>query len=286
MMLRLSRNRKSSQKNSTMNSDKPIGVFDSGIGGLTVVHALLKQLPHENIVYFGDAARVPYGPKSPQVVREYAKDDTEFLLSKNVKMIVIACNTVSAVALDVVQKLANIPVVGVIIPGAKAAASASKKKRIGVIGTVGTVSSNAYTNAIRQMDETIQVFNQACPLFVPLVEEGWIEHKATEMIAKEYLFPLSVEKIDTLVLGCTHYPLLKNVIFNALKGTATLIDSGEATATEVTMLLDKLHLKNSSREKPNVQFFVSDLPAKFTQIGERFLGSKMGVVKKVSVGRQ
>ncbi len=269
-----------------MNSDKPIGVFDSGIGGLTVVHALLKQLPHENIVYFGDTARVPYGPKSPQVVREYAKDDTEFLLSKNVKMIVIACNTVSAVALDVVQKLANIPVVGVIIPGAKAATSASKKKRIGVIGTIGTISSNAYANAIRQLDETIHVFSQACPLFVPLVEEGWIDHKATEMIAKEYLFPLSVEKIDTLVLGCTHYPLLKNVISNALKGTATLIDSGEATAAEVTMVLDELHLKNSSREKPNLQFFVSDLPAKFTQIGERFLGSKMGVVKKVGVGRQ
>jgi glutamate racemase len=269
-----------------MNSDKPIGVFDSGIGGLTVVHALLKQLPHENIVYFGDTARVPYGPKSPQVVREYAKDDTEFLLSKNVKMIVIACNTVSAVALDVVQKLANIPVVGVIIPGAKAATSASKKKRIGVIGTVGTISSNAYANAIRQLDETIHVFSQACPLFVPLVEEGWIDHKATEMIAKEYLFPLSVEKIDTLVLGCTHYPLLTNVISNALKGTATLIDSGEATAAEVTMVLDELHLKNSSREKPNLQFFVSDLPAKFTQIGERFLGSKMGVVKKVGVGRQ
>ena len=269
-----------------MNSDKPIGVFDSGIGGLTVVHALLKQLPHENIVYFGDTARVPYGPKSPQVVREYAKDDTEFLLSKNVKMIVIACNTVSAVALDVVQKLANIPVVGVIIPGAKAATSASKKKRIGVIGTIGTISSNAYANAIRQLDETIHVFSQACPLFVPLVEEGWIDHKATEMIAKEYLFPLSVEKIDTLVLGCTHYPLLTNVISNALKGTATLIDSGEATAAEVTMVLDELHLKNSSREKPNLQFFVSDLPAKFTQIGERFLGSKMGVVKKVGVGRQ
>jgi len=264
-----------------MNSDKPIGVFDSGIGGLTVVHALLKQLPHENIVYFGDTARVPYGPKSPQVVREYAKDDTEFLLSKNVKMIVIACNTVSAVALDVVQKLANIPVVGVIIPGAKAAASSSKKKRIGVIGTVGTISSNAYANAIRQLDETIHVFSQACPLFVPLVEEGWIDHKATEMIAKEYLFPLSVEKIDTLVLGCTHYPLLKNVISGALKGTVTLIDSGEAAATEVMAVLDKLHLKNSSREKPNLQFFVSDLPAKFTQIGERFLGSKMGVVKKV-----
>jgi glutamate racemase len=269
-----------------MNSDKPIGVFDSGIGGLTVVHALLKQLPHENIVYFGDTARVPYGPKSAQVIREYAKDDTEFLLSNNVKMIVIACNTVSAVALDVVQKLANIPVVGVIVPGAKAATSSSKKKRIGVIGTVGTISSNAYANAIRQLDETVHVFSRACPLFVPLVEEGWVDHKVTEMIANEYLFPLSVEKIDTLVLGCTHYPLLKSVISDALKGTATLIDSGEATSLEVERVLEEHRLKNSSKEKPNLQFFVSDIPAKFTEIGERFLGAKMGVVKKVGVGRQ
>ena len=266
-----------------MNSKKPIGVFDSGIGGLTVVHALLKRLPYENIVYFGDTARVPYGPKSPQVIRDYAKDDTEFLLSKNVKMIVIACNTVSAVALDVVQKLANIPVVGVIVPGANAAVAASRSKRIGIIGTVGTVSSNAYPNAIRQSDATAQVFSKACPLFVPLVEEGWIEHKATAMIAKEYLFPLSVEKIDTLVLGCTHYPLLRNVISDALKATATLIDSGEAAAVEVERVLEERDMKNPSKEKPNLQFFVSDIPAKFSEIGERFLGGKMGVVKKVGV---
>lgn len=267
-----------------MNSDRSIGVFDSGIGGLTVVHALTKQLPHENIVYFGDTARVPYGPKSPQVIREYAKDNTEFLLSKEVKMIVVACNTVSAVALDVVQKLANIPVVGVIMPGAKAAVATSKKKRIGIIGTAGTIASNAYANAIRQLDESVHVFSRACPLFVPFVEEGWIDHKATEIIAREYLFPLSVEKIDTLVLGCTHYPLLKNVISAALKGTATLIDSGEATALEVEKVLDEHRMKNSSGENPNRQFFVSDIPAKFAEIGERFLGAKMGVVKKVGVG--
>jgi len=269
-----------------MNASKPIGVFDSGIGGLTVVRALLHRLPQENIVYFGDTARVPYGPKSPQVVREYAEEDTDFLLSKNVKMIVVACNTVSAVALDVVQKRAKIPVVGVIIPGAKSAAAASKKKRIGVIGTIGTISSNAYANAIRQIDETIAVFSRPCPLFVPLVEEGWGGHKATEMIAKEYLFPFTQEKIDTLVLGCTHYPLLKNVISDALKGTAVLIDSGEAAALEVEKVLDEHRLRNASKEKPNLQFFVSDIPAKFTEIGERFLGAKMGIVKKVGIGRE
>ena len=268
-----------------MSAHRPIGVFDSGIGGLTVVHALLRRLPHENIVYFGDTARVPYGPKSPQVVREYAKDDTEFLLSKNVKMIVVACNTVSAVALDVVQKYANIPVVGVIIPGARAAMAATKKKRIGVIGTVGTISSNAYANAIKLLDEQANVFSRACPLFVPLVEEGWIDHKATEIIAKEYLFPFTTDKIDTLVLGCTHYPLLKDVISRALNGTSVLIDSGDATALEVDEVLKSHRLKNPSTEKPNLQFFVSDIPAKFTQIGERFLGATMGVVKKVGVGK-
>ncbi|MDE3056955.1 MAG: glutamate racemase [Bacteroidota bacterium] len=265
-------------------SSRAVGVFDSGIGGLTVVRALLQRLPHENIVYFGDTARVPYGPKSPQVVREYALDDTEFLLSKNVKMIVVACNTVSAVALDVVQKRAKIPVAGVIVPGANAATAASKKKRIGVIGTLGTISSNAYANAIKQIDSIVQVFGQPCPLFVPLVEEGWLDHKATEMIAKEYLFPLSLEKIDTLVLGCTHYPLLKPVISKTLNNSVTLIDSGEATAVEVERVLEENSLRNTSKEKPNLQFFVSDIPAKFSEIGERFLGGKLGVVRKVSVG--
>ena len=269
-----------------MSASKPIGIFDSGIGGLTVVRALLQQLPHENIVYFGDTARVPYGPKSPQVVREYAREDTDFLLSKNVKMIVVACNTVSAVALDVVQKQSNIPVIGVIGPGAKAALASSKKKRIGVIGTLGTISSNAYANAIRQLDETAAVFSRACPLFVPLVEEGWTEHKATQIIAKEYLFPFTAENIDTLVLGCTHYPLLKKVIAQALNGAAKLIDSGEATAVEVEEVLERHHLRNSSKEKPNLKFFVSDIPSKFTEIGERFLGATMGVVKKVGVGMQ
>lgn len=262
-----------------MNS-RPIGVFDSGIGGLTVVHALTQRLPHENIVYFGDTARVPYGPKSPQVIREYAAQDTEFLLSKNVKMIVIACNTVSGVALDVVQKHANVPVVGVIHPGAAAAVAASRKKRVGVIGTVATINSNAYSIALRQLDPEVKVFAQACPLFVPLAEEGWTNHRATELIAKEYLFPLKLEKIDTLVLGCTHYPLLREVIIKVLDGSVTLIDSGEATAREVEHILDERNLRNPSSLKPHLQFYVSDVPAKFTEVGERFLGQKLGKVQR------
>jgi glutamate racemase len=262
-----------------MNS-RPIGVFDSGIGGLTVVHALTQRLPHENIVYFGDTARVPYGPKSPRVIREYAAEDTDFLLSKNVKMIVIACNTVSGVALDVVMKRANVPVVGVIHPGAAAAVAATKMKRVGVIGTIATIGSHAYTNAIRQLDPDVKVFSQACPLFVPLAEEGWTHHKATEMIAKEYLFPLKLEKIDALILGCTHYPLLKDVIKKVVDGNVRLIDSGEAAAAEVERLLDDSKLRNSSSLKPHLQFFVSDVPAKFTEVGERFLGQKLGRVMR------
>ena len=265
-----------------MSNTRPIGVFDSGIGGLTVVRALMKHLPNENLVYFGDTARVQYGPKSAQVVREYAVQDTDELLKHDVKFIIIACNTVSAVALDVVQKRAKVPVLGVIIPGAEAAVRATKKNRLGVIGTVGTVFSNAYTNAIRQINPDIQVFSKACPLFVPLAEEGWTSHPATELVAKEYLFPLTLEKIDTLILGCTHYPLLKDVIDSVLHKSVILIDSGEATALKAVQLLEERKLRNESTLKPNVQFFVSDIPHKFTEVGERFLGQRLGKIQRVT----
>jgi glutamate racemase len=263
---------------------KPIGVFDSGIGGLTVVHALTHSFPHENIVYFGDTARVPYGSKSAQVVREYAAQDIDFLLGSDVKMVVVACNTVSAVALDVVQKRARMPVIGVILPGAAAAVAATRNKRVGIIGTRGTVNSKAYTNAIRQIDPEVQVFSQACPLFVPLAEEGWTGHQVTSLIAKEYLFPLVLEKIDTLILGCTHYPVLRAAIEAAVGPGITLIDSGAATAVNVGRLLDETDMRNASTQKPHLQFFVSDIPAKFTEVGERFLGQKMGMVRRASVG--
>jgi len=262
-----------------MNS-RPIGVFDSGIGGLTVVHALHDRLPYENIVYFGDTARVPYGPKSPQVVREYAAQDVDFLVSRDVKLIVVACNTVSSVALDVVQKHAKVPVVGVLHPGAEAAVKATKKRRVGVIGTRATINSNAYTHAIRQIDGEIQVFSQECPLFVPLAEEGWVDHKVTELVAKEYLFPLKLEKIDTLILGCTHYPMLRDAIRKVMENTVTLIDSGEATTLKVEDLLDEHKLRNPSNDRANMQFYVSDIPAKFAEVGERFLGQKMGRVQR------
>ncbi|MCC6397319.1 MAG: glutamate racemase [Bacteroidetes bacterium] len=263
--------------------DQPIGVFDSGIGGLTVVRALTKRLPHENIVYFGDTARVPYGPKSPQVVREYAAQDVAFLMGHRVKMVVVACNTVSAVALDVVQKIAGVPVVGVIQPGAVAAVKETTRKRVGIIGTLTTVSSQAYAHAIRGIARDVQVFSRACPLFVPLAEEGWIDHQVTRMVAKEYLFPLTLEKIDTLILGCTHYPVLRDAIEAAIGPGVRLVDSGEATALEVERMLQTHALCNSSADRPNLQFFVSDIPAKFAEVGERFLGQTMGRVKRIPI---
>jgi len=266
-----------------MSDVRPVGVFDSGIGGLTVVRALTAKLPNENIVYFGDTARVPYGPKSPQVVREYALEDTDILLRHDVKLIVVACNTVSAVALDVVQKRARIPVVGVIEPGAQAAIGASKTKRVGIIGTVGTIRSNAYETALERLDGNVESFSQPCPLFVPLAEEGWTDHRATELIAREYLFPLTQQKIDTLILGCTHYPILKMVISQVTNHAFHLIDSGEATADVVAELLETQGLRNLSTMKPHLQFFVSDVPHKFAEIGERFLGRTLGRVERVAL---
>lgn len=262
-------------------NSRAIGVFDSGIGGLTVVRSLLETLPNENIVYFGDTARVPYGSKSPQVVREYALDDTEVLTGYDVKMVVVACNTVSAVALDVVQKKAGVPVMGVILPGAEAAAKATKNKRIGIIGTQGTIASNAYNNAIRSIDPSVEVYGQACPLFVPLAEEGWTDHKAAELIAREYLFPLTQHRVDTVVLACTHYPILRPVIQKVLPHTVTLIDSGAATGHAVRQLLTERGMLNPSALTPHLQFLVSDIPFKFTEVGERFLGRKLGRVQRV-----
>jgi glutamate racemase len=263
-------------------NELPIGVFDSGIGGLTVVKAITELLPHENIVYFGDTARVPYGPKSPQVVREYASQATDVLLRHHVKMIVIACNTVSAVALDVVMKKARLPITGVIQPGAEAAARTTKNKRIGVIGTVGTIRSDAYTQAIHMIDPDIFVVGKACPLFVPLAEEGWTDHQATELIAKEYLFPLLQERIDALVLGCTHYPLLTNVINKATQQRLMLVDSASATARTVEKILQKENIVNPSSLRANISFYVSDIPYKFAEVGARFFGKPLGKVERIA----
>ncbi|MFA6235653.1 MAG: glutamate racemase [Bacteroidota bacterium] len=250
---------------------KSIGVFDSGIGGLTVVHALMRHLPRENITYFGDTARVPYGSKSAEVVREYAFEDTRFLLQQGVKCIVVACNTVSAVAIDDLKAQFDIPIIGMIDPGADAAQRATKRGRIGVIGTLATIASQSYARALYLRDPSYEVTSKPCPLFVPLAEEGWTNHPVSQMVADEYLLELRQHQIDTLILGCTHYPILRTVIQQSIGEDVTLIDSGEAAAREVEQLLNDEDLLNPSFEQPNYSFFVSDVPQKFKQLGEIFL---------------
>ncbi len=253
---------------------KSIGIFDSGIGGLTVVRALMRRLPRENITYFGDTARVPYGGKSAEVVREYAFEDTRFLLRQGVKIIVVACNTVSAVAIDDLKSHFSIPIVGMIQPGAIAAARSTRSGRVGVIGTLATIASDSYTRALKSEDRRIYVLSRACPLFVPLAEEGWGDHPVSQMVANEYLSDLQKHQIDTLILGCTHYPILKAVIQRAVGNDVTLIDSGEAAAAEVEILLRDQNLLNPMTEQPNHEFYVSDVPQKFRQLGSIFLGKE------------
>src|SRR5688572_27764858 len=211
----------------------PIGIFDSGIGGLTVARAIYERLPGESTIYFGDTARVPYGPKSPDTVRRYSLEILRWLLDQGVKAVVIACNTSTAHALDALQAESPVPVIGVIEPGARAAAAASRGGPVGVIGTAGTIASNAYAKAIRRARPNARVEQRACPLFVPLVEEGWFEHPAAELIAREYLGPLHDAGVDALVLGCTHYPLLKPLLQRVMGAGVRLIDSGEETASVV-----------------------------------------------------
>ncbi len=264
-------------------SNNPIGVFDSGIGGLTVVRELMQILPGENIVYFGDTARVPYGTKSEKTIREFSIQNTKFLLSQNVKAIVIACNTSSAIALNDIQSIANLPVIGVIEPGAVASVGTTKNKRIAVIGTTATISSKAYEKKIKSLEQTIEVYSKACPLFVPIVEEGWFNHKIAYLAAEEYLTELKRYSIDTLVLGCTHYPLLKDTIQKVMGDKVKLIDSGVETARVVKKVLEENDLLNQSDLRPYYKFFVSDLPQQFKKIGEMFLGREIENLIKIDL---
>lgn len=252
-------------------NDKPIGVFDSGIGGLTVAREIMLQLPQESIVYFGDTARVPYGSKSPEAVTQFAFEGLNFLLSQDVKMVVVACNTVSATCLPELQKSSKVPVVGVINPGARAATGTTRNKVVGVIGTERTIKSHAYEEAIHRIDKDIQIFSRACPLFVPLVEEGWLENEAALYTARTYLEPLIVEGIDTLVLACTHYPLLKHTLKKVVGDEIRLVDSAYETAKEVARILDEKGLKTDGKNQVIYSYFVSDNPEKFVDVGEHFL---------------
>lgn len=259
---------------------RPIGVFDSGIGGLTVAHEIMRQLPLETIVYFGDTARVPYGPKSPDTVCRYSLEIAGFLRGQGVKAIVVACNTATAHALPLLRDELPIPVLGVIEPGARAAVRASARGHIGVIGTAGTIRSGAYERAIRAIDPDVRITALACPLFVPLVEEGWIDHPVTRQVAEEYLHSLISEDIDTLVLGCTHYPLLKPLLSSVLGAGVTLIDSAAETAAELRQVLcaDGLAATAAGAE-PGHRFIASDDPLQFLQLGQRFLGNAIEAVE-------
>ncbi|NTV94626.1 MAG: glutamate racemase [Thiobacillus sp.] len=263
------------------NAANPIGVFDSGVGGLTVVRALMERLPFESIHYFGDTARVPYGVKSVETIAHYTTQIAEFLLEKQVKLLIVACNTMAAVASQVVHDLSPVPVLDVIEAGALNALAATKTRRIGVIGTPTTVNSNAYGRAIHEVEPDARVVSQACPLFVPLVEEGWLDHPVTRLTAQEYLKPILAEKIDTLVLGCTHYPLLKPLLAEVAGPGVTLVDSAEAMAERAAALLTDLDLHTPSRAPADYHFYVTDVPLRFQTIGERFLGRSLNNVHVV-----
>ncbi|HEX5582013.1 MAG TPA: glutamate racemase [Gemmatimonadaceae bacterium] len=263
--------------------DSPIGVFDSGVGGLTVVHELVRQLPDESIVYVGDTARVPYGPKSPETVRRYSREIAAFLCEQGVKAVVVACNTATAHALDALEAELPVPVIGVVKPGARAAVATSRTRRIGVIGTTGTVRSGAYEAAIRRLAPEATVLSQPCPLFVPLVEEGWTEHEAARLVAFEYLAPLARAAVDTLVLGCTHYPLLKRLIGETVGRDVRLIDSAEETAAEVGRTLGERGIRATPGRAPSHRFYATDDAAQMLRLGQRFLGGAMEHVETLAL---
>ena len=261
----------------------PIGIFDSGLGGLTVARAVFERLPNDSTVYFGDTARVPYGPKSPDTVRRYSREILDWLLAQRVKAVVIACNTSTAHALESLRQASPVPVIGVVEPGARAAVRQSNGGPVGVIGTAGTVASGAYRRAIHAIAPEIPVLEQACPLFVPFVEEGWFDHPAAELVARDYLAPLVGEGIRSLVLGCTHYPLLKPLLRRVLGEGVALIDSAEETATAAAHALREVGLEASPDQTPTHRFAVSDDPARFVTVGSRFLGSRLGEAELVSL---
>jgi glutamate racemase len=266
-----------------MSNTNPIGVFDSGIGGLTVVKRFLADLPNENIVYFGDTARVPYGSKSNSTVIDYSIQNSNFLMSKNVKAIVVACNTASSVAITQLKNSFDVPVIGMIDPGAQMAIRSTKNKKVGVIGTRSTINNRAYSKKILEHDRTINVMEKACPLFVPIAEEGWINHKATFEIAEEYLKELKDFGADTLVLGCTHYPILSEVIQQIIGKDVVLIDSGVASAEVVKSKLKYLGLENTTNQTGKGEFYVSDIPTTFVNVAELFLGRRIPDVHKVDI---
>ena len=265
---------------------KAIGIFDSGVGGLTVLKEVLRELPQEDTIYLGDTARVPYGTKSPETVIRYSRQIARYLLNRDIKLLVVACNTASAVALAALQQEFSIPIVGVIEPGARAAALATVSGKVGVIGTEATIGSSAYTKAIKRINPEIEVVTRPCPLFVPLAEEGWVDNEVARLAARIYLGDLREHGVDTLVLGCTHYPILKEIIAEVMGPGVTLVDSAEQTALTVARILSEQELLRPSGEKGNHHYFVTDIPAGFIRVGNRFLGGRLGDVYQVDLEQE
>ncbi len=265
------------------NQNKPIGIFDSGIGGLTVAAEIFMQSPSEDVVYFGDTGRYPYGPRSENIVKKFSRQNANFLIKKKVKLIVVACNTASAYALNYLKRIYGVPIIGVVLPGAAAAAALTKNKKIGVIGTQGTISSGSYQKALKKIDGSLKIAARACPLFVALAEEGYTQKPASKLIAKDYLSELKNKNIDTLVLGCTHYPLLRKTISGVMGKKVRLVDSAEQTAAVVKFLLKESNLANPQKRSGEKKFYVSDSPKKFKQLGERFLGKRIAKVELIDI---
>ena len=264
--------------------DQPIGIFDSGLGGLTVVKEVISHLPNESIVYFGDTARVPYGNKSKETVTKFSAQIIRFLQSKGVKAIIIACNTVSSNSIEELRAMfPEIPIEGVVDSGAKVALEKTRTGRIGIIGTEATIRSNKYPRLINELNPEAQVFGRSCPLFVPLVEDGWINHPVTKMIAKEYLSPLLKEQIDTLILGCTHYPMLSRAIQEVVGDEVTLVNPAEEAAYKMGRNLKKWDELSLGKTDPTYEFYVSDHTSQFEYMAREFLRRPIYNVQKVEL---
>ena len=258
----------------TSSVEAPIGIFDSGIGGLTVARQILTLLPREHLIYLGDTARTPYGTRSAETVRRYALEGAAFFAERNVKMIVIACNTVSSTSMPALRERLTVPVIDVIEPGARRAVQQTRNRKVGVIGTEATIRSGAYTRALRELAPDLEIFTRACPLFVPLAEEGWVDNDVALATAQSYLTSLRRSGIDTLVLGCTHYPLLAGVIGRAMGDGVTLVDSARTTAEVLAETLASSGLARGTGEG-SISFFVTDEPDRFIKVGARFMGQKV-----------
>lgn len=262
---------------------RPIGVFDSGIGGLTVVKEIMRILPKEDIIYFGDTARVPYGSKSHDTITKFSIQNTKFLISRDVKAIVVACNTASAFSIDELQRNFDIPIIGVIKPGARAAVRTTQNGKIGLIGTEGTIGSKAYEKSIRKLYPEAEIFGFPCPLFVPIVEEGWADSKVSYIVAEEYLKALKDAGVDTLVMGCTHYPLLTKVVGDIMGNSVNLINPAEETALELKEILRENSLQNIYNRTTSYEYNVSDNPNKFVRVGSNFLSREIDNIQRIDI---